>query len=97
MTNCEYCDYCKTVSGRDLRESSARAFCMFADMMLFEEADRQSEEYPCRDLSYQDYLERETDRIKPVKVKNENWKLLYKSRHLVAEENRSKAYRASAI
>ncbi len=97
MTNCEYCDYCKTVSGRDLSEGSARAFCMFADVMLFEETGEKDSEVPCRDLSYQDYLEREKDRIKISKVKNENWQLLYKSRHPVAEESRSKTYRASAI
>jgi hypothetical protein len=98
MTNCEYCDYCKTVSGKDLTENSERAFCLFADVMLFEDSGEQGAGYPCKDMSYQDYLERDKNHIKPSKVKNDNnWQLLYKSKHPVAEENRTKTRRVSAI
>lgn len=89
MTNCEYCDYFKVIGGSKAAELNEKGLCSFANVILIADLGNKDDEYPCKDISYQEYLERKNNRV-PVRVKNENWKLIYKSKHPIMERDRSK-------
>ncbi len=88
MTNCEYCDYFKMIGGRNTAELNAKGLCSFSNVIIITDSGNKDVEYPCKDISYQDYLERKNNRV-PEKIMNENWKLMYKSKHPIMERNRS--------
>lgn len=55
MLNCEYCDYYKNAKGLQGR---AHCFCQLTDH-IFRLGDMNSDmDYPCSNISYQDYLAR---------------------------------------
>jgi hypothetical protein len=91
MKNCEYCDYCKTVEtdGRDAE--AGMALCSFTNLLFFTGPDKAQKEYLCRNISYQEYLDTRDNRPVPSKLNREDWKLLYRSRHPVAERERARS------
>lgn len=91
MNNCEYCDYYKNIGGNGIKDNYATAVCTFADVILFKEYfESQGVEYPCRHITYQQYLDRKKTTVSVSKLKPEDWKLTYKSKHPVGETIRSR-------
>ncbi len=58
MTNCEYCDYYKNM-GNSGKEANGRAYCSFAKVVLLVDPGKPETQYPCRDMTYQEYLDRD--------------------------------------
>jgi hypothetical protein len=83
MKNCEYCDYFKSISAGSDSGMEERAVCLFTDTVLFAEQERDGQEYPCGNVSYQEYLERKKSHTVPS-LSQDNWKRVYKSRHMSA-------------
>jgi hypothetical protein len=96
MSNCEYCDYYKLLGDTNAAKGTIKAVCLFADVTLFNHSS-ETVEYPCKHISYQEYIGRETSRVGISKVTNENWKLIYKSRHPSAERIRSKSSKTAIL
>lgn len=90
MMQCEYCDYYRKMSGKDHGETGAGAFCSFADVMLDTGPERQDAGYPCRDMSYQAYQNKERTPMSTSKLKAEYWKFAYRNLHPMAERRRPK-------
>ncbi len=97
MTNCEYCDYYRLIGGSDTKKGNISALCLFTNVILFTDYSDTVMEYPCKDKSYREYIDRVKVGAVISKIRNENWKLIYKSKHPVAERTRSKPYRESAL
>lgn len=84
MLNCEYCNYYTDEKERIEAEGSCR-FCGYH----FQTGDFISDmEYPCGNLSYEDYLNRQTI-LQPYKViNNENWRVEYRLKHPVRRKEK---------
>lgn len=91
MENCEYCDYYRNVIESNTEEENMKAICIFTGTVLYTNDEKPDMEYPCRNVSYQEYLNRKRNPVSCSKLKPENWKFVYKSRHPVAERKRSGA------
>lgn len=89
MGNCEYCDYYKSLGDSD-GNADQGALCSFANVMLMPDVEKPGMEYPCKDISYEQYLSREKASLDTSKLTPEDWKIMYKSKHPVAERNRSR-------
>lgn len=90
MVNCQYCNYYIGMSSLSVKKTNAVAVCSFADVLLFTDGGNEGMEYPCRHISYQEYLNRERTPVSTSKLKPEDWKFTYKRKHYVAERDRSK-------
>ncbi len=59
MLNCEYCDYLENASegcyGSGMKNNAS---CKLSEHIFIEGEMESETEYPCRDISYQDYLNR---------------------------------------
>jgi hypothetical protein len=90
MLNCGYCDYFKganKVSSDSVGENGC--FCKFTGYVFKVDETENEMEYPCKDISYQDYLNRSKVFKLPYVKRGDNWKVLYKNRHPVPERKRS--------
>lgn len=86
MLNCEYCDYCKNLMEVSKgSEGENGCFCMFTGYAFVVDETKSDMEYPCKDISYQDYLNRSKVREAPSVIRGGDWKVLYKKQHTVSE------------
>lgn len=90
MRDCEYCDYYKAIDRNRAKKTGAKAFCSFAGAMLFAEPEESGRSYLCKEMTYQEYLNRRKSPVSVSRLKAEYWKFAYRSRHPIAEENRLK-------
>lgn len=90
MLNCEYCDYFENVigvsSGSEIENVS---LCKFSSYVFAADETKSDMEYPCKDISYQDYLNKNKVRKAISIMKGDDWKVIYKKRHLLPERKRS--------
>lgn len=77
MKNCEFCDYYQPII-RKQKNSLAGAHCTFTNIVLLEGDHTMENDYLCKDISYQDYLERHKVRFALSNIQNEYWRLLYR-------------------
>lgn len=60
MLNCEYCDYFINAGESSCGSGiKSKASCKFSGHVFIEGEMESKSEYPCRDISYQEYLNRE--------------------------------------
>jgi hypothetical protein len=57
MLNCEYCDYLKIITSNGMI-SEKTCLCTFSGFHFSTEDMDTDMEYPCKDMSYEDYLNR---------------------------------------
>ena len=90
MENCEYCNY---FSGKKKGSDGffIKALCTFTDTLLYMNSDKKNDEYPCRNVSYQSYLERKKKQDSIPVQKVTDIKFIYSKVHPVPERIRSKA------
>ena len=88
MTNCEYCDYYRNVIENIDRESNV-TLCTFANVILLTDAENLDTEYPCKDITYQQYLDRRKSDVSNSRIMPADWRFMYKSKHPVCERKRS--------
>ncbi len=90
MENCEYCNYfLGEKKGSD--GLFKKALCTFTNTLLYMNADKINAEYPCRNVSYQSYLERKQKQESIPVQKVNDIKFVYNKAHPVPERIRSKA------
>ncbi len=66
MLDCKLCDYYHAVSGRDFNGLDL-GICDFTDLLFIEDAENITDEYPCRNMSYNEYLRKKsTNSIDPA-------------------------------
>ncbi|WP_444658105.1 hypothetical protein ACRQV7_10650 [Caproiciproducens sp. R2] len=67
MLDCKLCNYYHAVSGRDFNGLNL-GICDFTDLLFIEDAENMTAaEYPCREMSYNDYLRKKsTNSIDPA-------------------------------
>ena len=59
MLLCKDCDYYHAICRKDC-EGSAVSFCKFTDILFLKDTDDLEGEYPCRSVSFSDYLKKES-------------------------------------
>ncbi|MGX8709729.1 MAG: hypothetical protein ACQGTM_05705 [bacterium] len=59
MLDCKLCNYYHSVSGRDFNGLDI-GICDFTDLLFIEDAENMTAEYPCREMSYNDYLHKKS-------------------------------------
>lgn len=93
MTHCEYCDYYKAMDNGSNAETGKTSACLFTDFIFAADMEKSGMEYPCKDVTYQDYLNKSKKKLyaSPSVLKNDDWKFAYKSRHPVPERQRTKS------
>ncbi|HEX2946284.1 MAG TPA: hypothetical protein VHT96_10060 [Clostridia bacterium] len=88
MLNCEYCDYYESNGGQSRRQGIGNhTRCSFSGHVFSGGELEKDEEYPCRDISYQEYLDRGNEREKQHIV-NGRRKLIVKRNRPAAEKVR---------
>ena len=77
MSNCEYCDYYKSVEAFGSSEIKKEGcFCLFVGSSLSKTDDTIETEYLCKDMKYEDYVYK--NKVKNDKLfKEYSWKILY--------------------
>lgn len=76
--DCKLCDYYSS-----LGDGSEASMCNFADVLFFRDVERLDMEYPCRNLSYDDYLDRTSGLKSYFLFSNDDWRYVYRREHLI--------------
>lgn len=58
MLNCDLCDYYKIISNDENTGEGKAAFCEFSGFIFTKDLWDLDMEYPCRNISYEEYLQR---------------------------------------
>lgn len=83
--DCKLCDYYSSLGG-----GSETSMCDFADVLFFGDVEKLDMEYPCRNLSYDDYLDR-TSKLKSYsRFVNDDWRYVYRRGHLTGASGRTR-------
>ncbi|MFT4144329.1 MAG: hypothetical protein QM644_07705 [Mobilitalea sp.] len=77
MSNCEYCDYYRSVEAFGNSDSKKEeCFCLFVGSSISKTDDTIETEYLCRDITYEEYQNK--NKVKNDKLfKEYSWKILY--------------------
>ncbi|MCX7710566.1 MAG: hypothetical protein N2484_12065 [Clostridia bacterium] len=90
MLHCEYCNYYKTSNSGNDPETEKVSACLFTDHIFIADMEKSDMEYPCKDATYQDYLNRKKTYVRNSQLRNDDWKFAYKSKRPTPERERSK-------
>lgn len=89
MLNCEYCDYLKSSGKASARTEGSSCYCKFTEYIFGPDELGSGKEYPCRDITYDVYVNRGRLNKVPSLLKGDDWRLLYKNQHPVKERKRA--------
>jgi hypothetical protein len=80
MQNCEYCNYlrCSSETNHGIRENNIHV-CTFCGVIISAGQSMTETEYPCENISYDEYLIR-NKKDGSGKKQEESWKVQYKNR-----------------
>ncbi|HWT26816.1 MAG TPA: hypothetical protein VN131_02655 [Mobilitalea sp.] len=81
MLNCEYCDYLKMTNEKETEKGH---YCTFCGHIISAKAMIMDEEYPCKDISYAEYVSR--NNTSKEETKDDNWKIIYKTKRPAPEK-----------
>ena len=57
MLSCKYCDYYEEMKTKSENGKDRVSVCQFTDFMFTKDVETLEMEYPCKDMSFQDYLD----------------------------------------
>lgn len=60
VLDCKLCIYYEVLSTGNAIAGKERARCDFADLLFLDDVDNMDRPYPCRDISFSDYLKRKS-------------------------------------
>jgi hypothetical protein len=79
MLECKLCDYYKVI-GTNPANYDETAKCEFAGVLFSNDVETLDIEYPCRGISYDQYLHRNTKAVESVnafRICGDDWRFLY--------------------
>ncbi|MEL7657135.1 MAG: hypothetical protein AAGU75_14655 [Bacillota bacterium] len=65
MLSCKYCDYYEELKTKSEGGKDKVSVCQFTDFIFTKDVEAMDIEYPCKNMSFQDYL----DSIQEIKEK----------------------------
>lgn len=83
MLNCNLCDYYREVQNDGKADHGKASFCEFSGFVFNKDLQDLDIEYPCSDISYEQYLSRSDKKQHTHKVERiEDWRFVYAKAHI---------------
>lgn len=75
MLECKLCDYYKALNGNASK-------CGFTGVLFKDDVENLEMEYPCRNMTYDEYLSRnKVESVNTFGMTNNDWRFVYKKQH----------------
>lgn len=81
MLNCELCDYYKSLYKNNEDEYEKISYCEFSGFIFKKEPEEYDIEYPCRNISFDEYATDLSKKQSINQVESIDWRFMYLKNH----------------